>query len=124
MISKPTLSLFKERFELFNRQIVNLMNIIQSLEGPICGFGAAQMLPTLAYHMQSDLSFLECIWDDNPNRNGLTYPHLPVRIHQPKPNLHLSNSTVMITALDSTRPIISRLNDLNPRYILKPLYIF
>lgn len=118
---KPTAEVIAQRLGLFRRQLDVLGEVLASQRNPVYGFGAAQMLPTLAYHMKSDLSFLRCIWDDNPSRNQKTYPHLPVRIRRPDPETTLEDGTVLITALDSTRPILKRLLDLKPRYIIRPL---
>ena len=44
------------------------------LDEPCYGFGAAQMLPVLAHHMGSDLSFLEAILDEIMNQDILELP--------------------------------------------------
>jgi len=110
-------SLFKERMN-------GLMRMLDGLEGPIWGYGAAQMLPTLAYHLRSDLSFLQGVLDDCRFRPGLTYPHLPIPIRRPEEVDNISDSTVMITALDAVRPIMNRLRDFNPRYVVVPIQVF
>jgi len=120
----PSGPLIKERWQWFQNQIRSLMDWLPSVPRPLYGFGAAQMLPVLAYHMKSDLSFLECILDDNPQRNGLTYPHLPVRIRLPEPGFTLEDASVLVTALDSMRPILKRLMDLKAKHILVPLHSF
>lgn len=92
--------------------------------GEVCfGFGAAQMLPILAYHMQSDLGFMEAILDDNQERWTSRLPGVKPLIRGLKDN-ELTDAAVMITALDSARPIARRLLGLNPRRILYPLHNF
>ncbi len=121
-LPKPDEKHIKQRYQIFKEQLAGLMRTIESLSsGPIFGYGAAQMLPTLAYHLNSDLSFLECVLDDNPARSGLTYPHLPVWIRQPSPGQTLEGASVLITALDSIRPILQRVIPLKPKHILVPL---
>ncbi len=124
VFSKPTLELVRSRFELFSRQIALVKDLLASQRNPICGFGAAQMLPILAYHMKTDFSFLEGIYDDNTERAGLMYPTLPVKIKKAPDASYFEDKSVLITALDSTRPILKRLEQLKPRTILRPLYEF
>ena len=121
---KPTVEHCKNSFLQFKTQLESVMSVLDNIDGVIYGFGGAQMLPTLAYHMGTDLSFLECILDDNPDRHGLTYPHLRARIKRPSASLDLSDASVLITALDSARPIMKRIIDLNPKYVVKPLCLF
>jgi SAM-dependent methyltransferase len=119
---KPTLAKAKARYEVFRRQLSELNSHIEAVsDRPIFGYGGAGMLPTLAYHMESDLSYLTNILDDDPNRAGLTWPDLGVGIRQPGESEDFSEASVVITALDSARPIIRRCIDLNFREILLPL---
>jgi len=55
----------------FRRQLASVRITLERLikqGASAVGFGAAQMVPTLAYHMETDLGFLEAILDDNPAR--------------------------------------------------------
>ena len=85
------------------------------------GFGAAQMVPCLAYHLRSDLSEFACIYDDNENKAGMVYPGFKTEIRPTKDLSPLREGAVMITALDSTRRILPRLIGENARYIIQPL---
>jgi SAM-dependent methyltransferase len=85
---------------------------------PAVGFGAAQMVPTLAYHMRSDFGELQAIVDDNPDKAGQTYPSIATTIRPASEFPTLENHAVLITAVDSTRPLIDRLSQLQPRYIV------
>lgn len=114
----------RQRYSLFQRQLTVFTEGLARTEGMLYGFGAAQMVPTLAYHMQSDLSFLQCILDDNPDRHDLMYPDLPVRIKKPKEDMDLSGASVVITALDSIRPILGRLIGSRAKEILVPVQSF
>lgn len=112
----------RSRYAMFREQLDSLMDMIQPQpDCPVYGFGAAQMLPALAYHMKTDFSFLESILDDNPERTDKRYPHMPVWIRKPTPDMSFESSWVLITALDSLRPIMQRLLTLKPRRILVPL---
>lgn len=87
------------------------------------GFGAAQMLPILAYHMESDLGFMEAILDDNPDRSMCRLPGILPLIRTLNDG-EIQDAAVMVTAIDSSRAILSRLIELNPRRILHPMHSF
>ncbi len=89
----------------------------------IVGFGAAQMLPTIAYHSENDLSFLNSIYDDNLNRQKKFLPMIKPMIKKTHP-YEISNSFVLITALDSTIPIIKRLSTIKPKLIFSLIDTF
>ncbi|TAL19565.1 methyltransferase domain-containing protein [Patescibacteria group bacterium] len=108
---------FREQMDLVRRAL------LAARHETIYGYGAAQMLPTLAYHLRSDLSFLAGLLDDDPARGGLTYPTLPIIIRNPADDFSLANSTALLTALDSARPILRRLIALGARRIILPLPI-
>lgn len=94
---------------------------LKQLQGPIYGYGASLMLATLGYHLKTDFSELVCILDDDPNKEGMGYQNLPVKIRSTK-NLSLEpNSSFLITSLENTRVIYKRLLELSPRRILVPL---
>lgn len=113
------------RWQIFQEQLAHLTKVLDDLDHePVYGYGAAQMLPTLAYHMKSDLSFLKCVLDDNPARDNLTYPHLPVWIRKPPEGMTLERAGVLITALDSLRPILKRVLSMRPRHVYVPLNLF
>ncbi len=112
------------RYSLFSERMAGFRRLTDGIDGPKWGYGAAQMLPVLAYHMDTDLGFLEGVLDDCPKRNGLTYPNLDVRISNPDKKTKLDDSTVIITALDAINPILNRLQDFNPRFVVVPANIF
>jgi hypothetical protein len=109
------------RYQAFRTQMRELMNQINDCPtSEIYGFGAAQMVPTLAYHMESDLGFLKAILDDDPRRDGLYYPAVSVRTRHYDPGMSLHNAAALVTAVDSARPIVRRLLELNPQHVIIP----
>jgi hypothetical protein len=122
--ARPTTAQTERQYALFQARMAGLRAMIEAQDGEIWGYGAAQMLPTLAYHLDSDMSFLAGILDDCKFRPGLTYPHIPVRIRRPTDDTDLSQSTVIVTALDAVQPILNRLRDFNPRYVMLPTQVF
>lgn len=121
---QPSVEFVESRVAAFRRQIDGLFSYIEATESEnLYGYGAAQMLPALAYHMDSDLSFLVNVLDDDPGRDNLTWPDLGVMIKKPDPNHDYIDSNVIITAVDSTRPILNRCMELNFRRILVPFQV-
>jgi SAM-dependent methyltransferase len=109
----------------FRGQITLVREHLEAVEDlPIFGFGAAQMLPVLAYHMDTDFASLVCILDDNPARAGMGYPKLVPLIQQPAPDLTLQDAAVVVTALDSVRPIIRRILPMSPRRVIVPVQMW
>ena len=97
--------------------MINSMSMFSMSPYPLVGFGAGQMVPSVAYHLQSDLSFLEYIYDDHDARDGLHYPYLSPIIKTPEQNFSLENKSVLVTALDHVRPITARLVSSGPQFI-------
>ncbi|SDG38898.1 class I SAM-dependent methyltransferase [Roseospirillum parvum] len=78
-------------------------------ELPLIGYGAGQMVPTLAWHLDSDLAMLAAIHDDNPARAGLRYPGLAPSIRPTSELPDLAAARVLVTAPDGARPITAKL---------------
>ncbi len=74
--------------------------------------------------MKTDLSFLERILEDDPKRNGLRYPYFSAMIRQSDPTFTLEGRSVLVTALDSIRPVLKRVMSMRARHILVPLHMF
>ncbi len=115
------------QYKLFGRELSSLSDHLQRIiaQGtPVYGYGAAQMVPTLAYHLRSDLAFLKGILDDNPGKKGLTYPGLQVMIEYANDFASLQDFGILITAPDSARPILNQLISRRARYIYYPFNLF
>ena len=108
------------RYHLFRRQMASTAEYLDLLDGPIYGYGAAQMLPVLAYHMETDLACLSAIIDDDPDKDGLGYWNLPVKVIHGAKVGGLGDASVLITAVDNVQPIMKRLLADRPRHILFP----
>jgi hypothetical protein len=123
----PTREAVLGQFATFRTMLRFLDSTLESLRErrvPIYGYGAAQMVPVLGYHMHFSLDALEAIIDDDERKAGRTYPGMSVRISPLPPADRIEAAAVLVTALDSTRPILSRLLSLAPRYIINPLQLF
>ncbi len=121
--TKPEIEIIHKNFHEFKMSLESTKNYCEQSEN-VYGFGAAQMLPLVAHHMDSNLNFLDGIIDDNPDRVGTFLPDVSAEIVSSDTIEFIEDTTILITALDSTRPILKRLLDLSPRRILNPLNIF
>ena len=108
---KGSLSNFKEQTNLFNNQIKSFDNVHL--------FGAAQMLPVLLYQLNNKKLNSGIVYDNNQSRVGLKYPHLDLFIEEPP--MDLRGESIVISALDSYRPIFKNILSLNPRRIIDVL---
>ena len=114
----------KRNYDLFRNQFLATNKILDSLKDRhIYGYGAAQMLPVVAYHLKNDLSCLECVLDDDPDKEGLSYWNISVDVRHSSKAQDIEQSAVFITAMDSLAFILRRLFDLKPRRIIYPLHI-
>lgn len=117
------LKAIKKGFVDFSFALQAAINQAMELKEKCYGFGGAQMLPILAYHMGSNLDFMDAILDDNIERNETVLPGILPGIRLPIEG-EMENAAIMITALDSTRPILQRLLAVNPRRIMHPMQCY
>ena len=75
------------------------------------------MTPSFAYHLESDLSFLNFIIDDNPKRNNYKYFNLSPKIFFKNKQIINKNDVALITALDGTESISKKLRRGNLKFI-------
>lgn len=125
-VAKPSLADIRKRYALFRRQMEATNELLMHLNGTtVYGYGAAQMLPVLAYHLANDLSQLAAVLDDDPEKDGIGYWNLPVKVMPSSRVPDLGSAGVLITAIDNVQPIMVRLltNPQRPRHIIYPLHI-
>ena len=113
-----------ERYGIFKRRMAGFMELVSGLDCDIFGYGAGQMVPSVAYNLGSRLDFLKGIVDDDPSRHGLKYPYLVPSILAGDGLDNIEESAVLVTALDGTRAILRRLEQLGPRFTLMPIDVF
>jgi SAM-dependent methyltransferase len=123
-VERPRLDGITKRYKMFKEQLAETSATLAALDGSkIYGYGAAQMLPVLAYHMNTDFSQLAAILDDDPAKDGIGYWNLPVKVI-PSDRAHdISHSSVLITAVDNVQPIMTKLLACRPRHIIYPFHI-
>lgn len=110
-----------QRLDLFRNQLESTYKIIRSLQSDsLYGYGAALMFPVLVYHLRSDLSFLAGIIDDDINKDGIYYQNLPTQIIHSSKIKDFEKISIMITALDNVKPIMTKLLSVRPRHIIYP----
>ena len=111
---KKGYELFKQQMQLTNEHLNSMRN------EKIYGYGAALMLPVLSYHLENDLSCLECVIDDDKSKEGLHYINLPVKIRTPKDIQDFNESVIFITAIDNASRIVPKAISLGPKKIILP----
>lgn len=125
-VARPTLDEITSRYALFRGQMATTNEILIGLKGTtVYGYGAAQMLPVISYHLGNDLSQLTAVLDDDPDKDGLGYWNLAVKVMPSSRVPDLSEASVLITAIDNVQPIMIRLltNAKRPRHIIYPLHL-
>ena len=119
-----TVEAFESVREVFQQQMVAASRTLHLLAEPkVYGYGAAQMLPVLAYHLGTDLSMLSAVLDDDPSKDGLRYSNLPLEVRSAGEAGDLQDSAVLITAVDNVKPIMEKLLSKRPKCILYPLSV-
>jgi SAM-dependent methyltransferase len=114
----------RERYAIFQRQTAVANEVLKSLEGiKVYGYGAAAMLPILAYHLKNDLGMLASILDDDPSKDGLHFCNLPPIIRHTSSIMDIDDASVFITAVDNVKPILSKLLAHSPRHIIYPFHL-
>ena len=105
------------KFNDFVKMCIKKIRYIKKQHSSIIAFGAAQMMPIIAYHSKSDFSFVKGLYDDNRNRIGKYLPYIKPKIEKTKEKV-IKKSFVIITANEMYRPIIQRLTRINPLRIM------
>ena len=109
-------------YNIFKEYMIHINTLLSSLaDEEVYGYGAAQMLPILAYHIGSDLSNIKVIIDDDPAKRGLYYKNLPLKIEHSLSFESLEEKSFLITAPDNIVPILTKLFHKRPKRIIIPL---
>jgi hypothetical protein len=106
---------------LFQSEILSVQYKLQHAPGNVYAYGAAQMLPILGYHIGEQFTQIQEIFDDNPTRIGKFFPGDDREIRSFKEFHFTSDDTVLITALDSAKPLIQNLINKGLNLIILPL---
>ncbi len=118
--SRYALKEIQQRYTVFQNFMRTTADTLERLHGEVYGFGAAQMLPVLAYHLKTDFSQFKSVLDDDPAKEGLFYWNLPLEI-QSSGEVKLFDASIVLTALDNAQPILSKLMQNRPKNIIVPM---
>ncbi len=119
-----SISEIHKRYSIFQRQMSVTNNVLKAFEGTkVYGYGAARMLPIMAYHLKNDFSLLEAVLDDDSSKDGLHYSNLPLVIRDMAKIRGIESTSVFITAVDNVKPILNKLIIKRPRNIIYPFHI-
>lgn len=114
----------RRHYGMFQQQLKTTADLLGGFSGDTYGYGAAQMLPVLAYHLGTDLSFLKAVLDDDTEKQGLYYQNLPLKIESPSIVKHWEDVNVLLTAVDNSKPILTRvLQERRPKHLVHPFHI-
>lgn len=116
---------FHHNYEIFRRNLRSVRDFIaRDGSGEIYGFGASDITGNLAYFFETDFSELRHILDDTPYKQERFIPRLKPSIVGSARMNDWSNSTILITAPQASRPILGRLLGLKPKKIISPNVVF
>ena len=107
----------KQDYKSFRERCKKIIDYLKNQKKPIVAFGAAQMLPILAYHSKSNFSFCSYLFDDNKNIHNRYLPLVKLKIQKPIESI-LKSSFVLIAANEMVRQIFNRLQKVNPLRII------
>ena len=110
-------------FNVYKNQLQEYLNQIRMFDEQVIGLGAAQMLPMVAYHMKSNFEWTSKIYDDNNDRVGKYLPYISPRIEKFSGD-DINDSIILITALDSSRALIKKILNYEPRRIYSLTSVF
>ena len=117
--SGPSVDEFVDGYTRMRSRLSALRDNLCSLPFPILGYGAGQMLPSLAYNMDTDFRFLVGLIDDDEARQGRTIAGLD-HIVESGQGRTWKEAGVLITAVDATRAILRKLLPEDPRALYLP----
>jgi len=115
---RPTEDSILLGYDKFRSHMKLVSNIISN---SLCvvGYGAAQMLPILGYHIEG-FDKVNLVVDDDASKDGVYYYNMPVRVTKEFPG---REATYVVTGLDSSRVINKRLIELNVNRIVNILSV-
>ena len=118
---KLSLEKVRESIDLFANDFRNVKYRINNAPGRIFAYGAAQMLPIIEYHLGDAFDLVESIFDDNDERIGRYYPMDKRKIKKLTEFEFKDSDTVIITALDSAKQLVTNLLKIGVTLIIIPI---
>jgi Methyltransferase domain len=116
---------FLGNYEIFKSNLASVRDFIgRGAAGEIYGFGASDITGNLAYFIESDFSELRHIIDDTPYKQNRFIPRLKPLIVDSTQMKDWSAATILITAPQASRPILSKLLEHKPKKIISPITVF
>lgn len=116
---------FGPAFDRYKLLLDTMLSQINSISGHIFGVCASELTPTLAYHMNSDLSFCKLIYDTSPHKLNKYMPGVNSKIESMDSILNPpSDSYYFITAPIIAKYVIPNLYKNGTSNIILPVGIF
>ena len=115
---------FEKRLNYYKIILQSTLNIISNIKKPIYGVCASELTPTLAYHMDSDLSFCKVIFDTSEHKINKYMPLIKPKIINFKNIKNTSeNSYYYVTAPSIGRKVLTNLSLIGRNNIIFPVNI-
>jgi len=67
------------------------------------------MLPILGYHVETDFSTLDGVFDDSLGKECFYYLNLPLKMLSSRDFGSYNESTILLIALDNGQPVLAKL---------------
>lgn len=115
------IEVIRNAISIYDEQMKLLSGFLDRIDEPIYGFGASLMISTLEYQLDFDFSKLVGILDDDVSKHGVGYRNVKVTVSHPSRLELPSCPNILITSLESVRPISKRVLDFSPVRVLSPL---
>ena len=106
-----------KEYESFKEKMREINSFVEE-SGEVYGYGAGAIVPMLDYFGGVPFSKLKGFIDDDKRKEGLFYLGYDVPIKTFSENECLSNSTVILTAIDNSRRMLPKLISHNPQHII------
>jgi len=104
---KNTHKIFLRNFQIYKNKMKIIKKIISKKRG-IIGYGAGQNTPTLGYFLNTDLSFLKYIADDDTRKHQKYCINTSPKIKKFN-RADLNNNSYLITAVDNSKILTQKL---------------
>ena len=115
---------FEKRLNYYQIILESTLNNISNIKKPIYGVCASELTPTLAYHMQSDLSFCKVIFDTSEHKINKYMPLVKPKIVNFENIKNTSeNSYFYVTAPSIGRKVLTNLSLIGRNNIIFPVNI-
>jgi len=95
-----------------------MSDCMDAFGGPVAVFGAGLMLPTLDHHLGGRLGSIGTVFDDDPDKEGISYRNLPLKVASAPRTL--DGTLTVVGSLENVRAITRRCYELGAGVVVAP----